>query len=642
MEDDPGLARLLQKKLERAGYVVDIAQDGAEGLAMYDAGVYDVMAVDQSIPVREGLDVIRTLAARGPLPPTIMVTGTGNERIAAEALKLGARDYIVKDGERGYLDSLPTAIEQVLRQQHLEEERRRTEAALRKRNKELALLNQLGQELTATLDLEKLNEHLLEAVTRTLGAEGASIWLWTEEEEDWLVCWAASHHGRGRSPLNFRLRPEHSIASWVVQSGKSTIVSNVQDDPRFFSGVDEQTGFRTTSLLAVPLLVRDKVIGVLEVVNKLKSDFDADDLALIRTLAASAAIAIDNARLVEVQRQYTAKLQARNEELDAFAHTVAHDLKHPLGLMIGFAEALEENCDTITVEELRRHLCTVARTGRKMRDIFNELLLLAGVREAKVEIEPLDMAHIVAQVRRRLAYLIKEHQAHVVLPPRETWPVALGYGPWIEEVWVNYVNNAIKYGGQPPRVELGFGESAALVSEPAQTRSFADSQIRFWVRDNGAGLASEEQARLFTPFTRLSSHAQRVEGHGLGLSIARRIVERLGGQVGVKSQVGAGSTFWFTLPLRLTRQKADDGHAGQGQDGTTAKGDAQAHQIGQPAHQHWDHCADDKTNAHVEAVGRSRMAAGVILDHRQHHGSGGKDGQTHQQQDRQDQQALDD
>jgi signal transduction histidine kinase/DNA-binding response OmpR family regulator len=540
MEDDPGLARLLQKKLERAGYVVDIARDGAQGLAMYDAEVYDVMAVDQSIPVQEGLEVIRTLAARGPLPPTIMVTGTGNERVAAEALKLGARDYVVKDVEGGYLDSLPSAIEQVLRQQYLEEERCRAEAALRKRNEELALLNRLGQELTATLDLEQLNERLLEAVTRTLGAEGASIWLWAEDGEDWLVCWAASHHGRGRSPLNFRLSPEHSIASWVVQSGQSIIVPHVQDDPRFFPGVDEQTGFRTVSLLAVPLAVRGKVIGVLEVVNKLDGTFDEDDLVLIKTLAASAAIAIDNARLVEIQRQYAARLRARNEELDAFAHTVAHDLKDPLGLMIGFAEALQESCATVTVEELRRHLCTVARTGHKMRDILNELLLLAGVREAKVEVAPLNMAHIVAEAQQRLAYMIEEYQARIFLPPQETWPVALGYGPWIEEVWVNYLSNAIKYGGQPPRVELGFSNLDSLSKgDPSKIQNPKSKTIRFWVHDNGAGLLAEEQVQLFTPFTRLSS----------GLSIVRRIVERLGGQVGVESEAGAGSTFWFTLPL---------------------------------------------------------------------------------------------
>ena len=119
MEDDLGLARLVQKRLERAGYTVDLAHDGGEGLAMYATGSYDVVAVDQAMPVHDGLEVIRTLASQGTLPPTIMITGGGSEQIAVEAMKLGARDYIVKDVEGGYLDLLPTVIEQVLQRQRL-------------------------------------------------------------------------------------------------------------------------------------------------------------------------------------------------------------------------------------------------------------------------------------------------------------------------------------------------------------------------------------------------------------------------------------------------------------------------------------------------------------------------------------------
>jgi two-component system sensor histidine kinase/response regulator len=110
----------------------------------------------------------------------------------------------------------------------------------------------------------------------------------------------------------------------------------------------------------------------------------------------------------------------------------------------------------------------------------------------------------------------------------------MGYAPWIEEVWVNYLSNAMKYGGRPPLVELG------AMEQP-------DAMVRFWVRDNGEGLSLDEQSRLFTPYTQL--HLVRARGHGLGLSIVLRIVKKLGGEVGVESQVGHGSTFAFTLPL---------------------------------------------------------------------------------------------
>ena len=127
MEDDPGLARLVQKKLERAGYDTDIAPDGETGLAMYEQGSYDLVALDHFMPVREGLDVIRILAARDPVPPMIMITGNGNERIAVEAMKLGARDYIVKDAQGRYLELLPSVVERVLEQQRVIEEKQRVE-----------------------------------------------------------------------------------------------------------------------------------------------------------------------------------------------------------------------------------------------------------------------------------------------------------------------------------------------------------------------------------------------------------------------------------------------------------------------------------------------------------------------------------
>jgi PAS domain S-box-containing protein/putative nucleotidyltransferase with HDIG domain len=131
IEDDPGLARLVQKRLGTVGYTVDIASDGEEGLAKYQAEFYDLLFVDQSLPVHDGLEVIRILGSNGSLPPTVMITGTGDERVAVEAMKLGAGDYIVKDVEGGYLELLPSVVEKMLQQRRAAEEKQRTEKALR-------------------------------------------------------------------------------------------------------------------------------------------------------------------------------------------------------------------------------------------------------------------------------------------------------------------------------------------------------------------------------------------------------------------------------------------------------------------------------------------------------------------------------
>jgi PAS domain S-box-containing protein len=410
--------------------------------------------------------------------------------------------------------------------------RKQAEVALQRRNRDLAAFNQVGQTLTATLDLRQVLDQVLLAVTETIGAEGSSVWLWDEQHEGCLVCRAASHPGPNEALINMRLQPGQGIAGWVAQHGQSASVSCAPNDPRFAAAIDAQTGFRTVSVLAAPLRVRGGVIGVVEVVNKLNGDFDASDEALIGTLATWAAIAIDNARLVEALRQRTAELQARNEELDAFAHTVAHDLKNPLSLILGYTEFLEQDFSTLPEKQQQQCLQTILQSSTKMQNIVDELLLLSETRKVAVKHRPLDMASIVTEAQRRLSRMADELHAEIILPAASAWPAATGHAPWVEQVWVNYISNALKYGGRPPRVELG--------AEPQP-----DGMVRFWVRDNGPGLTPEAEARLFMPFTRL---AQVSEGHGLGLSIVQRIVEKLGGQVSADSRIGQGSIFSFTLP----------------------------------------------------------------------------------------------
>lgn len=238
---------------------------------------------------------------------------------------------------------------------------------------------------------------------------------------------------------------------------------------------------------------------------------------------------------LKVRKQYVIELEKRNTELNVFARTVAHDLKNPLNGVIGYSELLLSDLEHLPHHEAREYLKTVIYSGRKMIDIIDALLLLSKAsQQENIETHPLEMSLIIDEViKNRLFLLIKEFEVHIHLP--ESWPIALGYAPWIEEVWANYISNGIKYGGQPPCLELG--------ATPQE-----DGMIRFWIKDNGKGLSPEEQGKLFIPFTRLHRKQRKVEGHGLGLSIVQQIIEKLNGQVGVESTVSQGSVFYFTLP----------------------------------------------------------------------------------------------
>lgn len=221
-------------------------------------------------------------------------------------------------------------------------------------------------------------------------------------------------------------------------------------------------------------------------------------------------------------------------DLNAYARTVAHDLKNPLGLIVGYADFIEGQYMSQLPQGLQDRLSIIAKTGQKMARIVDELLMLASIRrEEGAVVRSIEMSEVVAGALARLFQMIDESKAEVVLP--ESWPQCVGHGPWVEEIWANYVSNAIKYGGSPPRVELG-------ADGPK------DGKVRYWVRDNGKGLTAAEQERLFAEFSRLDQHVT-IKGHGLGLSIVARIAKKLDGEVGLESEAGKGSTFFFVLPV---------------------------------------------------------------------------------------------
>ncbi len=523
----------------------------------FDITLFDIIIIDGHLLDMPGIDLCQELLSRRLRLPLVILIEVGQEELVEKALHIGVADYILKDTDRGYLRLLPVMLPRIIKQHNDRLVCQRLETALHQASRELALLNRLGQELSATLDLQKVIAQLLYAVTETLDAEGASLWLWNDDAETQgrqLVCQGFCNLAQScLLDVDLVLAPGQGVAGWVAQHGESTVIEHAHKDPRFFSGVDELTGLETQSLLAVPMNGREGVIGVLEVVNKRHGEF-SDDLTLIKTLAASTSIILENASLVEELRHRTEELQIRNEELDAFARTSAHDLKNPLARIVGFAEAVEQQLDILSEEKLRYYLQLISKNGRKMSSIIDELLFWARVPKEEIKLQTLDMQAIVEDSLSRFTETIESRQATIILP--EMWPESLGYGPWIEEVWANYLSNALKYGGRPeqgvpPRIELGFcsaGNCKAETGTPLihQIPELQKNQALFWVCDNGIGLTRAEQARLFKPFERLG-HPHET-GHGLGLSIVQRIIEKLGGTVSVASELGTGSCFWFTLP----------------------------------------------------------------------------------------------
>jgi PAS domain S-box-containing protein len=232
---------------------------------------------------------------------------------------------------------------------------------------------------------------------------------------------------------------------------------------------------------------------------------------------------------ISLRKKAEESLRLRNEELDAYAHTVAHDLKGALTPIVGYCELLTDRDSLENDQQIQTALNGICRVSNKMVNIIDELLLLSSVRKDDVPVMTVEMKPIVLSVIARLKEEFGELELEFSVDDK--LPNASGYAPWIEQVWYNYISNAIKYGGRPPIIEVGGG----ILGE----------NVHYWVKDNGSGISNNNVPDLFKPQKPIEGG---LSSHGLGLSIVKRIVEKLNGTVGVESQKGNGSKFIFTLP----------------------------------------------------------------------------------------------
>jgi signal transduction histidine kinase len=417
-----------------------------------------------------------------------------------------------------------------------EETLRQQQEADRHFSGQLAVLHEVSLELSLADSFDDLCRLAIELGRGRLGFDRIGIWFLDRDDPRYMVgTFGVDEQGRLRDERSqhLSLRPEWVWAE-LLGGGAPLIyrpTSEIYDDRGQTVGQGE--------MAAAAIWDGERVIGLVCIDNFLTGQPITERQQELLVLYARILGHLSTLKRTKGALQLSnAELQARNEELNAFAHTVAHDLKTPLNVILGYAELLTEGAGGSSADEIRLYAHAIRQGTHKATAIINSLLLLASARQQSVPVVPLDVGDLAAEACARLTQEIAGRRAEIVWPA--AWLPALGYAPWIEEVWLNYLSNALKYGGRPeltppvpPRIELS-------------AQAGADGFIRFAVRDNGRGISAEDQKRLFVPFNRIGE--RREAGHGLGLSIVRRIVERLGGQVGVESVPGEGSTFYFTLP----------------------------------------------------------------------------------------------
>jgi signal transduction histidine kinase len=317
----------------------------------------------------------------------------------------------------------------------------------------------------------------------------------------------------------------HSFCQYVVGTGLPLVVEDARDVPF----LRDNLAIRDLGVIAyagIPLSTSDgDVLGSFCAIDVKPRVWTDEEVEIIRELAQSV--------IAEIElKRYALLLESRNRELNAYNHTVAHDLKNPLSGVIGYADLLRQMGGNLD-DEAKDWVNRIYNASQRMHDLIDQLLRVTRFENIASPLIPVDIQHTLSQVIERFP------NSTVTLTVASDLPQALGRDAWIAEIFANLITNAIKYIGKhnpQPRVMIcGVRDG---------------SQVRYEVQDNGIGIKPQDQQRLFEMFSRVNTI--EAEGLGLGLSIVKRLVTNMGGMVGVSSIPGQGSTFWFTLPAAQT------------------------------------------------------------------------------------------
>ncbi len=421
-------------------------------------------------------------------------------------------------------------------------ERKQAEEKIQQRLTELVTVNAVSQVAASQLELNTLIEVTGEKLRKIQNVDSLYIALYDSQSQLISFQYWRSH---GRIVQAPQLTLGQGLTSWVITNRKPLII--LQDFEqrgnelgvvhRNFSGLPDT---RPRSWIGLPMQVGEQVIGVLSIQNFEKEfAFSEDDIRLWETIAANIGVAIQNAQLYTAaqqelteRKQLIAELEAKNAELERFTYTVSHDLKSPIITIGGFLGYLERDALAGDTERLRNDIARIQNATSKMKTLLDELLELSRIGRMMNPPEDVSFEDIVQQSLELASGRLDAR--HVRVTVAGNLPVVHGDRARLIEVMQNLIDNAAKFMGddQPePHIEIGqLGEE--------------NGKPVFYVRDNGIGISPEFHEKIFGLFNKLDPN---VEGTGVGLALAKRIVEFHGGRIWVESELGKGTTFYFTL-----------------------------------------------------------------------------------------------
>lgn len=400
------------------------------------------------------------------------------------------------------------------------------------RQNQLLRLVELSLILNSTLDLNELLQQITETATELLDCEASSILLY-DEKNPRLYFAAAT----GSDPAELAKIPvpiEGSLAGTIFRTNQPMILNDVGQDPRHYTLVSDKVKFKTRTLLGVPMPIKDRVMGVLEAINKRDGTFTERDVAILSVTAAHAAIAINNARLLHATRQALKQVQQANEVKNNFLALASHELRTPLGIIMGYSQFLKEDTKDAASELAGQ----VLNAARQMRSILDEMSNLTMLKADTMSLKPqrVPMQDVLTFACEGIKEIASTRDQGLVFAfPEEPFHVDVDIDK-TSLAFTNLLNNAIRFSPQGSIITVG-------------TLAQGDSVLA-WVQDQGIGIPADKLEKIFEEFYQIEPpNTRHYGGLGIGLPIARGIIEAQDGKIWAESEgPGKGTTFKVTLP----------------------------------------------------------------------------------------------
>ncbi|MGH2521091.1 MAG: ATP-binding protein [Anaerolineales bacterium] len=382
--------------------------------------------------------------------------------------------------------------------------------------KRMERLMEVSRNLASTLELDKLLRMIIQAAQELTDTEVASIMLFDP------------HSGELRFEAATNMEPtlqgivipvEGSIAGWIVTQAEPLVVPDTSKDPRWHQKVDEATDFVTRSILGVPLVTREKTLGALEAINKRTGEFTEEDADTLQTLAAQAAVAIVNARLFQ--------------QSDLISEMV-HELRTPLMSLTATSHLLLR--PELPADKRVEMVKTLQRETGRLAQMTTDFLDMARLESGRMRFtrEKFSLPELIAECVEVVRPQAGTRRLSLSTETEPGLPEVESDRGKLKQVLLNLLTNAVKYNRENGSITV----SARMV----------DTGCRVSVADTGRGIPPEAMTHMFEKFYRVPDSENTAPGTGLGLPIAKKIVEALGGEMWVESTAGVGSTFYFTLP----------------------------------------------------------------------------------------------